>query len=100
MKDIKELFKASNIYSEYDSIVIRKPRKTIYLTSDTRLNNNNIYYNGNNEERKYILKNSNILVIFTSHGNYIFLIKLSYIKSLLRKRKIKIIRNEKHRGNI
>ena len=96
MKDIKELFKVSNIYDDYNSIVIRKPKKTIYLTWDNKLYNNILY----DKERTFLLKNSNILIMRTFQGDYLFIIKLSYIKSLLRKRKIKIIRNENHRGNI
>jgi len=97
INQLKIIFKGYNIQLKNGIFYLEKERRKIFLSSDKDVDNIiDFYKNSENtvyfipkHEKLILLNNSALKGSNTYYEGFVFSIKLSYIKSIIRKRKIK-----------
>ena len=95
---LKDIFRGYDIRMEGENIRIEKSNKIIFLSRDEEVNNIIDFYKTSENTVYFIPKHENLIFLNNPsifEGGFVFSIKLSYIKKIIRKRKIKKLRNEK-----
>ena len=92
INQLKDIFRGYDIKMKGESIFLENSNKIIFLSQDKDVVNNIYYYTTYKKHKLYFVSKNENLIIIKSKSKFLFSIKLSYIKKLIRKRKIKKIR--------
>lgn len=100
INQLKSIFKGYNIRLDGENISLEKERRKIFLSSDEEVDSIIDFYKNSENTVYFIPKHENLILLNNSalkgsnnyYEGFVFSIKLSYIKSIIRKRKIKILK--------